>query len=154
MWPLWPTYLKIHGSFRQEGPAKHMYLQLANCSELKSGVLKWIVPLSDEDKLNVTCSHVVVLLEQVYNDIVSGEVTIQQLCEREEQKEQLVELCKAASSGQDKHYLAVGTLLHQIEKYKSEYDRLTKRLTPLKALFSSISPYVRIERKLFMCFTL
>lgn len=150
-WPLWPAYLKIHSSFRHHSSnvsAKHMHFQLASCSELKPVFLKWIVPLSDEGTLYSACCHAVSVLEEVYRDIVSGEVSIKQLCKMEKQKEQLVRLCKAASSGKDKQYLAVGTLLHHMEKLRSEYDRLAKRVGQLKVLFSKVSPYLKIERKL------
>ena len=154
-WPLWPTFLKIYNSFRHQSPktsAKHIHFQLASCSELKPSFLKWIVPLSDEEMLYMTCSHAVVVLEEVYSDIVSGEITIKQLRKMEEQKEQLVTLCKAASSGKDQQYLAVGTLLHQMKKHKSEYGRLINKVGQLKTLFSKVAPYLKIERKLFTCY--
>lgn len=150
-WPLWPAYLKIHSSFRHHSSkvsAKHMHFQLASCSEFEPVFLKWIVPLSDEDKMYSACCQAVSVLEELYSGIVSGEITIKQLCKMEEQKELLVRLCKAASSSKDQWYLAVGTLLHHMKNYRSEYDRLTKRVGQLKVLFSKVSPYLKIERKL------
>ena len=153
-WPLWPTYLKIHSSFKHHSPkvtAKHTHFQLASCS-VKPSYLKWIVPLSHEEMLYMTCTHAMVALEEMYRDIVSGEITIKQLCKMEEQKEQLVSLCKAASSGRDQQYLAVGTLLNQMDKHKLEYARLISRVGQLKTLFSKVAPYLKIERKLSTCF--
>lgn len=147
-WPLWPIYLKIYSSFRHQS-AKHTHFQLAY--ETKPGCLKWAVPLSDEETLHVACSHAVMVLEEVYFNIFSGKITMKQLCRIEEQKEQLVKLWKAASGDKDRGYLAVDTLLLQMEKHKCAYERLTNRVGQLKALLSKVTPYLIVEGKLSTC---
>ena len=147
-WPLWPTYLKIHNSFEYKSPTNHRHFQVDSCSEHEPGFLKWVVPSSDEDKLHMMCSHAVAVIEEVYSKIVSGQVTITELCKMEEQKQQLMKLCKAASSGNVQLCLSVGTLLLNMEKHKSEYDRLMYRVRQLTVLFSRVAPYLKIERKL------
>lgn len=144
-WPPWPIYLKFYSLLGYQYPTiptKHTHSQLASCSE--PSFLKWI---SDEDMMHVTCSHAMAVLEQVYSDIVLGAITIMQFQEMEKKKEQLFQLCKAASSSTDQQYLAVATLQLQMEKHKSEYVRLTNKVGQFKTLFSKVSPYLRIESK-------
>lgn len=144
-WPLWPTYLKIHISFRYQNPtlsAKHMHCHSGRCSEP-------VVPLSDEDYLCITCSHAMAVLAQVCHEIFSGDLTIQQLLKIEKQKEQLLKLCKAVSRCNDQQYFVVDVVIAAMEEHKSEYEKLTKRICQLRPILMSILCHLKIESKLF-----
>lgn len=147
-WPLWSVYLKIHCSLSYgctRFHTEHIHHQLASCNE--PDYLKWTVPFSDEDKLTMTCSHAVAVLEEVYNDIVSGAITIKQLCEMEEHKLKLFEFCKAAR-GKNIQYLAQHRVSNALEKYKVEYYRLTSKITRLRTPLLKVFSQVRVEGKL------
>ena len=151
-WPLWPVYLKIHSSFRYQCTrfhAKHRHYYLASCSE--PGCLKWNVPLPDEVELSMACSHAVAVLEELYRDIVSGAITMYQLCEMEQQKDKLLKLCKAASGERTKQYLAEHTVTNAIKHHKSEYSKLTNRISLLRTRFVMVTSHMKVERKLPTC---
>ena len=146
IWPLWPVYLKIHSSFTYKCArfhAQHRHHQLASCIE--PGYLRRTVPFSDEDILCMMCSHAVAVLEEVYNDIVSGTITMKQLHELEEQKVRLFELCKAASSGKDRQYLAERIVNDAIKDHKFEYQKLTNRISLLTTPFLKVSSQVKVK---------
>ena len=151
-WPLWPVYLKIHSSFNYQCTRFHAKHNLASCSE--PGCLKWNVPLSDEVELSMACSRAVTVLEELYRDIVSGAITMKQLCEMEEQKDKLLKLCKAASGERSKQYLAEHTVTDAIKHHKSEYSRLRNRISLLRTRFFIVSSHLKVERKLPTCCTL
>ena len=104
--------------------------------------------MSDEDVLCMECSFILAILEDLFNCVESGQVTINQLRELTEQKKQLSALCNSASSEKGRKYLAAETLLRKIDHYISEYERLTGRVNQLKALFQKVCTHLKIESKL------
>ena len=142
-WSLWPAYLKIHGSFKYNNPPlskEHM-----NCP-----LTSWKPPISNEEKLYSVCSQAVVILEEVYNEIVTGSLTIKQLRYIEDQKKQLRKLCISSSAPKRQRYLSFSELEASIDKYNADYNELIRRVNLLNTLFSKVLTYLKIEGTLFM----
>lgn len=142
-WPLWPTYFKIHVSFRHQDSASstQMLSQSASCRDP-------IGALSDEDYLCTICSYAMEVLAQICHEIISGDISIQQLHEIEKEMEKLFKLCEAVSSVSDQQLFAVDGVTAAMEKHKSEYYRLTKRVQQLRTLFFNV-PHLKIGSELF-----
>ena len=142
-WSLWPAYLKIHCSFKYNNPPlskDHMNLPLTS----------WKPPISNEEKLYSVCSQAVVILGKVYNEIVTGSLTIKQLRYMEDQKKQLCKLCIASSAPKSQPNLNFSELKASIDKYKADYNELIRRVNLLNTLFSKVLTYLKIEGTLFM----
>lgn len=88
------------------------------------------------------------VLAQIYHEIISGDISIQQLHEIEKEMEKLFKLCEAASSVSDQQLFAVDDVTAAMEKHKSEYYRLTKRVQQLRTLFFNV-PHLKIGSELF-----
>ena len=142
-WFLWPICLKIHASFISH--SSKCSIMYPNSDSPSSSTQ--IAQMSDEDILCMECSFVVAILEDLFNTVQSGQVTIKQLRELTEQKKQLSTLCNSVSSEKGRQYLAADTLLRRMHYYVSEYDRLTGRVKQLKALFTKVCTHLKIESK-------
>ena len=127
MWPLWPVYLKIHGSFTY----KNLELPLSI----------WAPPVSDEENLYSVCSRALVLLEEVYNEIVTGSLTIKQLQCMEDCKGQLCKLCVASSASAVKRpqQLSTREIEASIKKHKDGYNEVMRRVGHLHSLLLNVS---------------
>ena len=103
--------------------------------------------MSDEDVLCMECSFVLAILEDLFNSVVSGQVTMNQLRELTEQKKQLSALCNSVSTEKSLKYLVAETLSRRIDQYMSEYEGLTGRIKQLKTLFVKVCTHLKIESK-------
>lgn len=130
-WPLWVTCLKMGYSSCSSFPAEPSHL-------------KWF-PIADDDFLLRACSHALLLLEEEYNIIVLGKITIQELNTlMEKHEKQLCKLCDAASSTS----LRKDLLIKAMEKHKSEYVRLTQKVCQLQVYLSNFKCHDIIEGEL------
>lgn len=116
-WPLWPTYLKIYSSLTY-------------------------VP---SDEMNAVCSKALVVLRGMHCEIVTGNLTIQQVHDVKRHKKLLKKLCDAA--GTIKYF----ELEASLSKHESDYDDLMRRVQNLKMLFSKILSYLNIKGKPEVC---
>ena len=103
--------------------------------------------MSDEDVLCMECSFVLAMLEDLFNCVESGQVTMNQLRELTEQKKQLSALCNSVSTEKSLKYLVAETLSRRINQYMSEYEGLTGRIKQLKTLFVKVCTHLKIESK-------
>ena len=143
-WSLWATYLKIHSSFKYYNnpplSKEHRNLPLTS----------WAPPILNEEKLYSLCSQAVVILEQLYDEIVTGNITFKQLEYMESQKKQLNKLCIASNAARRQRYLSLPELDASINKYKAEYSELMRRIELLNTLFSRVLTYLKIEGTLVL----
>ena len=138
-WPLWPTYLKIHSSF------KHYNNPPLSKEHRNLPLTSWAPPIFNEEKLYSVCCQAVVILEKVYNEIVTGNITFMQLEYMESQMKQLNKLCIAFNTAKKQRYLSLTNLEASINKYKADYKELMRRVELLNTLFLSVLGYLKIE---------
>ena len=112
-WPLWPTYLKIYSSLTH----------------------------FPSEEMNTLCSKALDVLRRMHCEIVTGNLTIQQVHDMKRHEKQLKKLYDGAGT------IKYSELVASLRKHESDYDDLMRRVHNLKILFSKIMSYLNIKGK-------